>query len=880
MSPETQARFFVRRAAFTAGDLVAGRYEVVRLIGHGGMGDVYEVEDRELRTRVALKTIRTDRPSPLMVARFRREIYLARQVTHPNVCRVYDLGYHVNALFLTMELITGETLAERMRRAGPMTCDEALSILRQIAAAIDAAHTAGVVHRDLKPGNIVLVARDPLHAMVTDFGIAHAAEDPFNQVSHVGDVVGSPDYMSPEQIAGDPITPAADIFALGVVSYEMITGVRPFRGAAERGALLPPRVHVADLDPRWDAAIVRCLAPECGARFASAGELVRALEPRPRAGRGMRIAATGGGALLAAAAAAWWLGIDARAQASAHQPAPDRVAALAALPPGSEAAQRFSAGLVKLRELDAQAARVLLEEATALAPTNGLVHAELAEAWWMLGYDRDAAAEIQQAIALPGAARTLIDARANELAGDWERAISAYRALVRDYPDEVDYRLHLAVALTEANRGTEALAAIAELRLQALDAGDPRIDLAEAAAANAIGDGARERSAAERALQGARPERGRVLAAHAELALARALAFHGAPDRALAPVRSAKHAFALAGDKNHEARALAVEAYALAERGEVELAERLDEHVLALRRELGDRRNVARTLINLGLLAENRGQLERSTRLTREAADTAHAAADRRLEALALVRLAGIASMRGDPEAALALTDEALAVRVPDDLRAYYYALECRGAAEAFLGRLDDARAHIAQAFAVAQQLGAATDAADDLVFAAYLHIHAGDLATARRALADPAATTDAQRPESLAWRRTVGAQLALAERQPVVAARDARAAFDELVHIGHAVEALEPATTLVRAQLARGELAAAGDALERLAALPLEGRLARLTIALLRGELAATNGFPARAAALFASVRDEAGRAKLALLERDAGRDLAQLTR
>ena len=287
-------------AALAADEVLSERYKIVRLIAHGGMGEVYEALDLELRTPVALKTIRPELVTENMVERFRRELYLARQVTHPNVCRLFDLGRH-NAgkgheiVFLTMELLGGETLAKLLKRVKRTSLEETLPIVRQIAAAIDAAHAAGVVHRDLKPGNVMLVPprdNDPdreVRALVTDFGVAHGSSDPFSEVSGTGDVVGSPAYMAPEQLEGAQATPAADIYALGLIVYEMVTGVRAFQGESSLSAVVkrlktpppPPRTLVPDLEPRWELAILRCLEIDPTKRFASAKELVRALDGTP-----------------------------------------------------------------------------------------------------------------------------------------------------------------------------------------------------------------------------------------------------------------------------------------------------------------------------------------------------------------------------------------------------------------------------------------------------------------------------------------------------------------------------------------------------------------------------------------------------------------------
>ena len=286
---------------FAPGETLAGRYRVARFIARGGMGEVYEVDDLELRERVALKTVRPEvARDTFTVERFKREIQLARKVTHPNVCRIFDVSHHRDAghpdglIFLTMELLPGETLAQRLHRGGPFTAAEALPVARQIAEALHAAHQVGVVHRDLKPGNVMLVeGRSGVRAVVTDFGLArlegggggHALT-----LTAAAAVVGTPAYLAPEQVEGTEVTAAADLYAFGIVLYEMLTGKVPFVGenalstAAKRlrEAPLPPRVHTPGLDPRWEAAILRCLERNPADRFASAPEVIEAvLAPQP-----------------------------------------------------------------------------------------------------------------------------------------------------------------------------------------------------------------------------------------------------------------------------------------------------------------------------------------------------------------------------------------------------------------------------------------------------------------------------------------------------------------------------------------------------------------------------------------------------------------------
>jgi len=292
---------------FARDELVAQRYRVLRFIARGGMGEVYEAQDLELGVRVALKTVRPDTEGRNQATeRFKREIQLARQVTHPNVCRIFDLvrrsasssaGLEADVLCLSMELLPGENLLDRLRRTGPMSAAEALPIVEQVTAALAAAHGVGVVHRDFKSPNVMLVPAGPngeVRAVVTDFGLARpsAGSSP-GDVTATNKIIGTPAYMAPEQIEGKPVTAAADIYALGVVMYEMVTGRRPFPGddslaqAVRRLTETPssPRVHTPSLDSLWEAVILTCLQRDPGRRFASADDVARAL-------RGERLSST------------------------------------------------------------------------------------------------------------------------------------------------------------------------------------------------------------------------------------------------------------------------------------------------------------------------------------------------------------------------------------------------------------------------------------------------------------------------------------------------------------------------------------------------------------------------------------------------------------
>jgi len=250
---------------FGADDRIAGRFRIEGFLGRGGMGEVYAVEDAELGGRVALKMIHPNLlDNPRAAARFRREITLARQVTHPNVCRVFDVGRGLvngrERMFLTMEYLRGETLSQCLARqregSTKMPAEQALALVKQLAAGLDALHQRGIVHRDLKPGNVMLVEEARL--VITDFGLAREVSDEAEPLTEPQGMVGTPAYMAPEQLLGEAASPASDIYAFGLIAFEIATGLR-FPAEAE-------------LPKGWEGSLRRCLdrAPE--ARPKSAGE--------------------------------------------------------------------------------------------------------------------------------------------------------------------------------------------------------------------------------------------------------------------------------------------------------------------------------------------------------------------------------------------------------------------------------------------------------------------------------------------------------------------------------------------------------------------------------------------------------------------------------
>jgi serine/threonine protein kinase len=256
------------RGRFVAGTVLAGRYRIIGLLGSGGMGEVYKAEDLKLHQLVALKflpeVLSSDGP---MVARFHREVRTARQITHSNVCRVHDIGQIPIGSgilhFISMEYIDGEDLATLLRRIGHLPAQKGMELARQICSGLSAAHEMGVVHRDLKPANIMLDGRGRVR--ITDFGLSGLADE-------IGrdEQSGTPAYMAPEQLNGSPATPQSDMYALGLVLYEVFTGKRPFEGRniaelidQHRSATPPPpSTRIREIDPLAEKAILRCLSVE------------------------------------------------------------------------------------------------------------------------------------------------------------------------------------------------------------------------------------------------------------------------------------------------------------------------------------------------------------------------------------------------------------------------------------------------------------------------------------------------------------------------------------------------------------------------------------------------------------------------------------------
>ena len=526
------ARFTSTGRRLEAGEVLAERFAIVRHLGSGGMGEVYEAEDRHLHTHVAIKLIRRDIADQAeAVARFRREITLARQVTHRSVCRIYDFfpasptsrGDRVD--FLTMELLSGETLAELMEREAPLPLPRAIPILEQLTSALDAAHAAGVLHRDLKGANVFLSREgNDLRVVITDFGLARSADSGDSHVTGSAWGAGTPLYMSPEQLEGGELGPQSDIYSLGVIMYQMATGVAPLQGhsplqiAVRRIKEQPrsPRTSNPNIDPAWESAILRCLALDPKRRFANGAEVLRALgDRRSRTYRIPRKPVLVAAAAIAISVAGWW-----------------SFTRLRVAPVRPDVARWYREGEVALADGSTAKAAKLFERSLDMDPGYLSARCRLAETYIELDMRDRAQEQILQAVGgshrsaeerllCEGVKATLTgqwdqalatakdrgnaqldEARWNERAGRNAQAAALYEALIKADGSQPGPQLRLANIRIREGKNTEATGLLfgAEANYRALGnaEGLGEVALARSAFANPVAESIRQAEAAAR----------------------------------------------------------------------------------------------------------------------------------------------------------------------------------------------------------------------------------------------------------------------------------------------------------------------------------------------------------------------------------------------
>ena len=274
--------FYAPSFELAVGSLFAGRYQIIEELGRGGMGRVYKVLDREINEKIALKILRPEiSADEKTIERFRNELKFARKISHQNVCRMYDLAKEGGVYYITMEYVSGEDLKSTLERVGQISVGKTLKIAKQICKGLVEAHRLGVTHRDLKPHNIMIDREGEVRIM--DFGIARSITS--TGITESGVMIGTPEYMSPEQALGESIDQRSDIYSFGVILFELLTGMVPFRGDTAVGVALKQKTDVPveprSLNPQipgdLNALILKCLEKDRKKRFQSADEILQEL---------------------------------------------------------------------------------------------------------------------------------------------------------------------------------------------------------------------------------------------------------------------------------------------------------------------------------------------------------------------------------------------------------------------------------------------------------------------------------------------------------------------------------------------------------------------------------------------------------------------------
>jgi serine/threonine protein kinase/Tfp pilus assembly protein PilF len=478
-------------ARFQPGELVLGRFRIIRPIGKGGMGEVYEAEDLQLGI-VALKTIRHGIASSSdAFERFRQEVQLARRVSGLQVCRIHELyllpasGRYEATAFLTMEYLEGITLYDKIRRDGPMPWKEALNITLEICEGLRLIHEKGIIHRDLKTGNIMLCKQaGATRVVVMDFGLARdfgAGAFENGRSSHTEKpgqtlpqmIMGTPEYMAPEQFEGKSVSPATDIYALGIILYELVTGLHPYAAdtpvaAAIRRAKhpLPPSSLRPKVPGQCDRVIERCLEYDPEKRFQSAKEVAKALRAGPANIQNLKrdrpwILWFASAAVLGLVAGSVFFFWQSRQY---YRPKP-------------EALRWYDTGLAALREGNNVKATRSLQQAIAQDNHFVMAHARLAEAWANLDFDGNAQREFL--LATPGGRhlepldRMYLDAIHATVTKDSPTEIATYRQILNRLPPDQKASGYVDLGMAYERAGDPAKALENYQRAASLDSDNP-----------------------------------------------------------------------------------------------------------------------------------------------------------------------------------------------------------------------------------------------------------------------------------------------------------------------------------------------------------------------------------------------------------------------
>ena len=828
--------------AVEVGDLLAGRYQLVRFIAAGGHGAVWEANDQVLGTAIAVKTLHPALTTAGVLDRLRREVLVAREVAHPSTCRIHGLEVDAGpppVHFVAMELLRGDTLAAHVAR-GPIPLALARGLVHDLASGLAALHARGVIHRDLKAGNVIVVERDGRpRAVITDFGLARTmdgSDAPLAVTAPGTGIAGTPSYMAPEQLRGEPLSAAADLWALGVVVHELLTGRLPRSEATSIAAALAAldqpvlRLAATRADAAsWQPLVDRLLAPspaERGNAAAVLDALPSSVEARPRRRHRAIISVALGAAVVAGVVLLW-------------------------SPARSPAADARPAGLAALASDDLLTARDRLRAHVAGHPDDAVAQAELAGTLIRLGEDHAAElaiAEAQHHVAgLDRGDRALVDARAAEVAGDWGRAVAAWQVVATYRPGDRETRLRTAHAELEAGR---TLAAAQEIRASR-QAGvrGARIDLLEARVAFNQGEHGRQLELARQAAEQAPSVSARAFAL---VEVAEAQARLGELDGALATLGDLERVLAGVDLPSVRARGLTRRAMVLWRQGKVDGARALLEEARSPYEAAGDRGGLASVEEGLGMLddmahpAPAPDRYLRALELYRQAGDVVGAAnAQANLGAL-LLRRGAI------PRAIDALThSRATAIEAGE---ATVAAIATLNLAEAY--RLADDRTAARTQFIDARKRFVAIDHAAGVANAdlglAILARLEGDLDEADRLLA--ALPADAGGDPAMLLARAEHALVTLARSGSGAAATEhAKTAADGLAALG-AHEVALARDVEVRVHLAAGARAPASRA--ALAAAPLTTSAAVISAWVARVAQARADGDRARLDALAAEAR------------------------